>query len=95
LTNSKRQIYTLTDDKFVRSTKNSLTPPANTAYFQSESETGRLALTELEGVPVGIEGVVVEGASANALYDLSGKRVKKPTTGIYVTGNGQKVFIAR
>ncbi len=95
LTNSKRQIYTLTDDKFVRSTKNSLTIPANTAYFQSESETGRLALTELEGVPVGIEGVVVEGASANALYDLSGKRVKNPTTGIYVTGNGQKVFIAR
>jgi hypothetical protein len=95
LTNSKRQIYTLTDDKFVRSTKNSLSIPANTAYFQSESATGRLAFTELEGVPVGIEGVTVAGDKANALYDLSGKRVHKPQTGIYVTADGQKVFIAR
>ena len=95
LTNSKRLIYTLTDDKFVRSTKSSLSIPANTAYFQSESETGRLAFTELEGVPVGIEGVTVAGDKANALYDLSGKRVHKPQTGIYVTADGQKVFIAR
>lgn len=95
LTNSNRQIYTLTDDKFVRATKTSLTIPANTAYFQSESATGRLTFTELEGVPVGIEGVTVAGDKANALYDLSGKRVYKPQTGIYVTADGQKVFIAR
>lgn len=95
LTNSKRQIYTLTDDKFVRATKSSLSIPANTAYFQSESETGRLAFTELEGVPVGIEGVTVAGDKSNALYDLNGKRVHKPQTGIYVTADGQKVFIAR
>ena len=95
LTNSSRKIYTLTGNEFVRATKTSLTIPANTAYFESESASGRLGFTTLEGVPVGIEGVTVAGASANALYDLSGKRVKRPAAGIYVTGNGQKVFIAR
>ena len=95
LSNSGRKIYTLTEDKFVRATKTSLTIPANTAYFQSESKTGRLPFTTLEGVPVGIEGVTAEGVSGNVLYDLSGKRVHKPATGIYVTGSGQKVFIAR
>ena len=95
LSNSGKKIYSLTEDKFVRATKSSLTIPANTAYFESESKTGRLPFTTLEGVPVGIEGVTAEGASAHALYDLNGKRVQKPTTGIYVTSNGQKVFIAR
>jgi hypothetical protein len=95
LSNSGRKIYTLTEDKFVRATKTSLTIPANTAYFQSESSTGRLPFTMFEGVPVGIEGVTAEGISTDALYDLSGKRVQKPTTGIYVTSSGQKVFIVR
>lgn len=95
LSNSKRQIYTLTEDKFVRATKNSLTIPANTAYFQSESETGRLPFTTFEGVPVGIESIPTADNKTTILFDLNGKRVKNLQTGIYMTADGQKVFLAR
>ena len=34
-----------------------------------------------------------ETESSNTYYDLNGRRVLYPTHGIYVKGNGQKVFI--
>ncbi|MEE0804070.1 MAG: sialidase family protein, partial [Prevotellamassilia sp.] len=95
LTNNQKTVYTLSTDKFVRKNNSSVAVPANSAYLVSESETDRLPLSTLEGVPVGIEGVNADTTSKNALYDLNGKRVSNPTTGIYVTGKGQKVFIAR
>ena len=94
LTNSQKKIYTLSGNKFVKSNKSSVSVLANTAYLEAESEARNLTFTTLEGVPVGIESVTTESANTG-LYDLNGKRVKNPTTGIYVTGNGQKVFIAR
>ncbi len=95
LTNNQKTVYTLSTDKFVRKQNSSVAVPANSAYLISESEADNLPLSTLEGVPVGIEGVNADTTSKNALYDLNGKRVSNPTTGIYVTGKGQKVFITR
>ena len=93
--NRKKLIYTLTGSEFVKSTKSTLSFTANTAYLESESSVGRLPLTEVEGVPVGIEAISGVTVVPTALYDLNGKRIYNPTTGIYVTNQGQKVFISR
>ena len=38
--------------------------------------------------------VLISQAEAdNTLYDLNGRRVVRPTKGIYVTGSGKKVYI--
>ena len=95
VSNKKRLIYQLTGSEFVKATKTTLSLNANTAYLEAEGAAGRLPLTELEGVPVGIEGIEGEMVAPTALYDLNGKRVQKPTKGIYVTNHGQKVFVAQ
>lgn len=65
---------------------------ANTAYLVSEVEATALPLTEEKGVPVGIE-TVKNGVKNVQFYDLNGRRVVKPTRGIYVTSEGMKVFV--
>ena len=70
------------------------TIPANKAYYAPEE--GALAATVLSfsfgGGTTGISGVTTD-ASADIYYDLQGRRVLYPSQGVYVKGNGEKVYI--
>ncbi|MBO7167795.1 MAG: family 20 glycosylhydrolase, partial [Bacteroidaceae bacterium] len=48
-------------------------------------------LIQADAIPTGIENIQ-RSSEAEPLYDLSGRRVTKPTRGIYVNGKGQKVM---
>ncbi|MDO4930250.1 MAG: GDSL-type esterase/lipase family protein [Bacteroidales bacterium] len=60
----------------------------------SEAEVGVLEYDGL--VPTGIEAVVADGdnatAATNAVYDLSGRRVNKPSKGFYIVGGQKKIL---
>ncbi len=92
--NSNAKIYTLNGDKFVKATGSSVALTANSAYLVSESSATELPLSVIAN-STGIEGATTIDNAADALYDLNGKLVKNPTTGIYITGKGKKVFITR
>lgn len=68
---------------------------ANKAYYVSSSAAGAAFTLSFGGPTVGIDGVEsAEGAEkATIYYDLSGRRVLYPSNGIFVTADGQKVFI--
>lgn len=68
---------------------------ANKAYYVSSSAAGAAFTLSFGGPTVGIDGVeAADGAEkATIYYDLSGRRVLYPSNGIFVTGEGQKVFI--
>ena len=91
--NADQNIYTLNADKFVKASASSVALTANSAYLTAESEAASLPL--VVDTTTGIEGVTANDNAADALYDLNGKRVKNPASGIYVTGKGKKVFITR
>ena len=62
---------------------------ANRAYYFGEALSGfNLILTDT-GMDTQIEGVTTISPDA-AIYDLSGRRVKQPTKGIYIM-NGKKI----
>ena len=77
---------------------NSTEVPANKAILKKDdvknsSVQGANALTFF-GETTGIGGVQTKTtADDNTYYDLNGRRVMYPSHGIYVKGNGQKVFI--
>ncbi len=91
--NADQNVYTLNADKFVKASASSVALTANSAYLTAESEAASLPL--VVDTTTGIEGVTANDDAADALYDLNGKRVKNPASGIYVTGKGKKVFITR
>ena len=91
--NAEQNIYTLNADKFVKATASSVSLTANSAYLTAESTAASLPL--VVDTTTGIEGVTATDNATDALYDLNGRRVKHPASGIYVTGKGQKVFIKR
>ena len=68
---------------------------ANKAYYVSSSAAGAAFTLSFGGPTVGIDAVeAADGAEkATIYYDLSGRRVLYPSNGIFVTGEGQKVFI--
>lgn len=39
------------------------------------------------------DAILLDAEADNTLYDLNGRRVVRPTKGIYVTGSGKKVYI--
>lgn len=67
---------------------------ANKAYFQMETTSNESAsfafsFDDVTGINQAIAGSDVD----NVYYDLNGRRVLYPVHGIYVKGNGQKVYI--
>ena len=68
---------------------------ANKAYYVSSSAAGAAFTLSFGGPTVGIDAVeAADGAEkATIYYDLSGRRVLYPSNGIFVTADGQKVFI--
>lgn len=95
-------------DYFALATKNAVTGfykvtsgtvPANKAYLLGEhlsfsSGTQMLQLAIGEGTETGIANVNAENSGkAETYYDLNGRIVAYPTSGVYVTGNGRKVFV--
>ncbi len=69
--------------------------PANKAYFPiANTAEGSATLKFVFGGLTDIESAVEENnAEAEVYYDLNGRRVLYPSNGIFVTGNGKKVFI--
>lgn len=72
--------------------------PANKSYLlASKYNSGGNAqqlLFSFDNVVEGIDNAVVDGQNANKVYyDLQGRRVMYPAHGIFVTENGEKVFI--
>ena len=67
---------------------------ANKAYYVSTQATGEALSLSFGGPAVGIDQIATPGAEkAQTYYDLQGRRVLYPSNGIFVTGDGQKVFI--
>ena len=81
--------YTLSGDKFVR--KSNASVSANQAYYVAALDAATLPIALENGGETGIDDV--EGADGKGVfYDLSGRRVSKPESGIYVL-NGKKVLV--
>lgn len=79
--------------------KNSSTNvPANKAYldatnYTSNSGSAQQLLFSFDNVVEGIDNVVKAQNANKVYYDLQGRRVLYPAHGIFVTENGEKVFI--
>lgn len=79
--------------------KNSSTNvPANKAYldankYTSNSGSAQQLLFSFDNVVEGIDNVVKAQNANKVYYDLQGRRVLYPANGIFVTENGEKVFI--
>lgn len=76
------------------------TMPANKAYLlksriqESAANPAMMLTFNFGNVTTDIDSVKAnEAESNNTYYDLNGRRVLYPTHGIYIKGNGQKVFI--
>lgn len=75
------------------------TVPANKAYLLGEklnqgAGANMLQFAFGEGTETGISNVNAENSGkAETYYDLNGRLVAYPTRGVYVTGNGRKVFV--
>lgn len=75
--------------------------PANKAYLtkaslsasETQPETAAFIGCNFGGATTGLDNIVTNREDNNIYYDLNGRRVLYPSTGIYVKGNGQKVFI--
>ena len=95
-------------DYFALATKNEVTGfykvgtgtvPANKAYLLGEklnqgAGANMLQFAFGEGTETGISNVNAENSGkAETYYDLNGRLVVYPTRGVYVTGNGRKVFV--
>lgn len=71
--------------------------PANKAYIKkadittSGGDTNRALY--MTGETTGVDSTLIQNGEAEEYYDLNGRRVLYPTTGIYATRSGKKVFI--
>lgn len=81
---------------FYPSTLNIL--PANKAYIKKADitsggggDTNRALY--MTGNTTGVDSTLIQNGETEEYYDLNGRRVLYPTTGIYATRSGKKVFI--
>lgn len=70
--------------------------PANKAYIKKADiptggDTNRALY--MTGETTGVNNALIQNGEAEEYYDLNGRRVLYPTTGIYATRSGKKVFI--
>lgn len=89
--------YVLAAGPKLKSTGTVKTIPANKAYLPASNvpSSNAQALSLTFGETTGIEAVT-NGSTDNGdavYYDLNGRRVLYPVHGIFVKGNGQKVYI--
>lgn len=69
-----------------------LTLNANKAYYGNA--TGAASVVRFDfGSTTGIDNTQILNSDDAKLYDLNGRRVLYPTTGVYVKSNGEKVFV--
>ena len=79
---------------FYPSTLNIL--PANKAYIKKadiESSGSANRALYMTGNTTGVDSTLIQNGETEEYYDLNGRRVLYPTTGIYATRSGKKVFI--
>ena len=77
------------ESAFTKRTASSGTVTANTAYYTSDSEATTLILHVSPSA--GIK--TVKSGKTITFYDLHGRQVTNPTSGIYITSDGRKVMI--
>ena len=61
--------------------------------YTSNSGSAQQLLFSFDNVVEGIDNVVKAQNANKVYYDLQGRRVLYPANGIFVTENGEKVFI--
>lgn len=96
---AKKTVNEVETTAFFRVTTNNM--PANKAYLLKKNipaEAANAAMfmfnfDENGGEVTGINTAAKVETESNVYYDLYGRRVLYPSHGIYVKGNGQKVFI--
>lgn len=86
---SGSDVYTLSGNTMKKRSAANGNIAANKAYYVG---SGNADVLELSEVATGISTVVTNSENVK-LYDLNGREVKDPVRGIYVTSNGQKVFV--
>ena len=74
---------------FTKRSTSSGTISANTAYYVGDSSASTLPFNK--NIPLGMIPVKIE--ESTRFYDLQGRPVEKVTSGIYITSEGQKVWI--
>ena len=90
----KANVVEYDTDEVIGTDNTPRTIAANKAYYVSTQATGEALSLSFGGPAVGIDQIATPGAEkAQTYYDLQGRRVLYPSNGIYVTGDGQKVFI--
>ena len=72
--------------------ENDRTLPANKAYLGSADGTAAVKAFSF-GPATGIGNVPTAAGADEVFYDLRGRRVFYPAHGVFVKGNGQKVYI--
>ena len=82
-------VYTLSGNTMKKRSAANGNIVANKAYYVG---SGNADVLELSEVATGISTVLTDSENVK-LYDLNGREVKAPVRGIYVTSNGQKVFV--
>ena len=78
---------------FYKTTAESFTVGANTAYIPANVVSEARTFISLDGETTGIDAAIVNNdKQTNDVYNLNGQRVAQPTKGLYIV-NGKKVII--
>ena len=97
--NSAYYYFSTSGQNFVKVTKKLNYRPYRAVFVvtpENEDEAAQapavLTLRLLDGTTTNIDASLVEGMETPVYYDLSGRRVLNPGSGVYIV-NGKKVFI--
>ena len=66
---------------------------SNQAYFVAPDSQAEAYVLTTDELVTGIGGMTTEADAPTVYYDLSGRRVKQPARGVYVTADGRKVIL--
>ena len=89
-TTLQEEFFALQGDQFVKTTGNIA---ANKAYYIGDVDVDAMPVSLEDGTETGIDELEGENGSVKTeVYDLSGRRVAKPVSGIYVV-DGKKVLV--